>query len=156
MNEQRRQILKGVGSAAMVAVAASAGLLKPGAVFAADWNKAAFDAKDVAGALNGLAAAGAADSDQIELDAPTIAENGSRVPVKVTSKIPGTEHIILLAEKNGTPLLADFTLMNGTDSFISTAVKLGATGNVRVVVKAGGKVYTLAKEVKVTLGGCGG
>jgi sulfur-oxidizing protein SoxY len=156
MNQQRRQILKGVGTAAMVAVAAGAGLLKPGMVFAADWNKAAFDAKDVASALSGLSASGAADSDQIELDAPTIAENGSRVPVKVTSKIPGTEHIILLAEKNGTPLLADFTLSNGTESFISTAVKLGATGNVRAVVKAGGKLYTAAKEVKVTIGGCGG
>jgi sulfur-oxidizing protein SoxY len=156
MNEQRRQLLKGVGSAALVAAAASAGLLKPGAVYAADWNKAAFDAKDVAGALNGIGAAGATDSDQIELDAPTIAENGSRVPVKVTSKIPGTERIILLAEKNGTPLLADFTLGGNTESYISTAVKLGGTGKVIAVIKAGGKVYTASKEVKVTIGGCGG
>jgi sulfur-oxidizing protein SoxY len=156
MNNERRQILKGAGTAAMVMVAAGAGLLKPRAVFAADWNKAAFEAKDVAGALSGIGATGAAQSDQIEVDAPNIAENGGRVPVKITSKIPNTEHIIILAEKNGNPLLADCALMNGTEGFISTTVKLAATGNVRAVVKAGGKVYTAAKEVKVTIGGCGG
>ncbi|HEX8978515.1 MAG TPA: thiosulfate oxidation carrier protein SoxY [Parasulfuritortus sp.] len=156
MNNERRQILKGAGAAAVVAVAAGAGLLKPGNVFAADWNKAAFEAKDVATAMAGIGATGAAESDQIVVDAPNIAENGSRVPVKVTSKIANTEHIIILAEKNTNPLIADFALSNGADGFISTAIKLGATGNVRAVVKAGGKVYTAAKEVKVTIGGCGG
>jgi sulfur-oxidizing protein SoxY len=156
MNNERRQILKGAGTAAMVAVAAGAGLLKPGAVFAADWNKAAFDTKDVAASMSALGASGAVESDQIVLDAPTIAENGTRVPVKVTSNIPDTEHIILFAEKNGTPLLADFALSNGTEGYIETMVKLGGTGNVRAVVKAGGKVYTASKEVKVTIGGCGG
>ena len=156
MNNERRHILKGAGTAAIVAVAASTGLLKPGAVFAADWNKAAFDTKDVAASMSALGASGAADSDQIVLDAPTIAENGSRVPIKVTSNIPDTEHIILFAEKNGTPLLADFALSNGTEGYIETMVKLGGTGNVRAIVKAGGKVYTVAKEVKVTIGGCGG
>jgi len=156
MNNERRQILKGAGTAAMVAVAASAGLLKPGAVFAADWNKAAFETKDMAAAITALDASGAAESDQIVLDAPTIAENGTRVPIKVTSNIPNTEHIILLAEKNGTPLLADFDLMNGTEGYVETMVKLGGTGNVRAIVKAGGKVYTASKEVKVTIGGCGG
>jgi len=148
--------LKGAGGVAMVAAAASAGLLKPGAAFAADWNKAAFEAKDVAGALAGVGGAGAVDSDQIIIDAPAIAENGSRVPVKVTSKIPGTERIILLSEKNAMPLLADFAIMNGAESYISTAIKMGKTSNVRAIIMAGGKVYTAVKEVKVTIGGCGG
>lgn len=156
MNNERRQILKGAGTAAMLAVAAGAGLLKPSRVFAAGWNKAAFEAKDVAGALSGIGASGAVESDKIVVDAPNIAENGSRVPVKITSNIPGTTQIIILAEKNTNPLLADFTLSNGTEGYISTAIKLGTTGNVRAVVKAGGKTYTAAKEVKVTIGGCGG
>lgn len=156
MNHERRHILKGASAAAVVAVAAGAGLLKPGVVFAADWNKAAFDAKDMAGALAGIGASGAAESDQIVVDAPNIAENGSRVPITVTSNIPGTESIALFAEANATPMLADFALSNGAAGYISTAVKLGKTGKVRAVVKAGGKVYTAAKEVKVTIGGCGG
>jgi sulfur-oxidizing protein SoxY len=156
MDQERRQILKGASAAAVVAVAAGAGLLKPGAAFAAGWNKAAFDAKDVAGALAGLGASGAANSDQIVVDAPNIAENGSRVPVTVTSKIPGTESIIILADANAMPLLADFDLSNGAEGYVSTAIKLGKTGKVHAVVKAGGKTYTAAKEVKVTIGGCGG
>ena len=156
LNHERRQILKGASAAAVVAVAAGAGLLKPSVVFAAEWNKAAFDAKDVAGALAGLGASGAAESDQIVVEAPNIAENGGRVPVTITSKIPGTESIAMLAEANATPLIADFDLSNGAEGYISTTIKLGKTGKVRAVVKAGGKVYTAAKEVKVTIGGCGG
>lgn len=156
MNQQRRQILKGAGAAAFVAVAAGAGLLKPGAVYAAGWNKAAFDAKDAATALAGAGATGAANSDKVVVDAPNIAENGSRVPVKITSNLPNTTRILLLAEANTTPLLADFNLSNGAAGFISTSIKLGKTGNVRAVVMAGGKAYTAAKEVKVTIGGCGG
>ena len=140
----------------VAAMAAGAGLLKPGKVFAADWNEAAFDAKTVADALTGIGASGAVNSDQIKLVAPNIAENGSRVPIKVTSNIPDTEHIILMAEKNPNPLVADFTIPKGTEGFISTTIKLAKTGNVRAVVKAGGKVYSVAKEVKVTIGGCGG
>jgi sulfur-oxidizing protein SoxY len=156
MNTQRRNLLKGAGAAGVVSLAMAAGLLKPGAVFAADWNKAAFEAKDLAGALASSAATGAIESDQIVLDAPAIAENGSRVPIKITSNIPGTERILILAEKNATPLIADFAFSNGADSYVSTAIKLGTTGNVRAVVRANGKFYTVAKEVKVTIGGCGG
>jgi sulfur-oxidizing protein SoxY len=137
-------------------VAVAAGLLKPGMVWAAGWNKAAFDAKDMASALAGVGGAGAADSAQITVKAPDIAENGAVVPVEVISAIPGTERIIILAEKNGFPLIADFGLSNGAQGYVSTRVKMGATSNVRAIVKAGGKTYTAAKEVKVTIGGCGG
>jgi sulfur-oxidizing protein SoxY len=72
------------------------------------------------------------------------------------SKIAGTESIILIGEKNGFPLLADFNLSNGAVGYVSTRIKLGATSNITAVVKAGGKVYKASKEVKVTVGGCGG
>ena len=155
MNNNRRKILKGAGAAGAVTVAVAAGLLKPGAVWAAGWNKAAFEAKDMAGALAGVGGQGA-DSTQITVKAPDIAENGAVVPVEIISAIPGTERIVIVAEKNGFPLVADFALSNGAEGFVSTRIKMGATSNVRAIVKAGGKTYSAAKEVKVTIGGCGG
>jgi len=97
-----------------------------------------------------------ADSKDITIKAPDIAENGAVVPVEVTSGIPGTTAIAILAEKNATPLVADFGLMSGAEAYISTRIKMGQTSLVRAVVMAGGKAYTAAKEVKVTIGGCGG
>ncbi len=155
MNALRRNVLKGATGASAVAVAVAAGLLKPTQVLA-DWNKAAFEAKNVGDAMKGMGVAGPADSKDISIKAPDIAENGAVVPVEVTSAIPGTTSIAIMAEKNVTPLLADFKLSGGTQGYISTRIKMGATALVRAVVTAGGKSYTAAKEVKVTIGGCGG
>ncbi|OYZ26347.1 MAG: thiosulfate oxidation carrier protein SoxY, partial [Hydrogenophilales bacterium 16-64-40] len=88
--------------------------------------------------------------------APDIAENGAVVPVEVTSGIAGTTSIAILAEKNASPLVGNFNLSGGAQGFISTRIKMGQTSLVRAVVNAGGKSYTAAKEVKVTIGGCGG
>lgn len=156
MNHQRRQVLKGAGAAGAVGVAIAAGLLKPTAVYAAPWNQAGFEARSVADALKAINATGAAESGQITVKAPDIAENGAVVPVEITSQIAGTESIAIIGEKNHLPLVAQFDLMNGAEGFVSTRIKLGSTSNVRAVVKAGGKMYTAAKEVKVTIGGCGG
>ncbi|MBT9614101.1 MAG: thiosulfate oxidation carrier protein SoxY [Burkholderiales bacterium] len=156
MNTKRRTFLKGAGAAGTVAVAVAAGLLKPTEVLAAEWNKAAFDAKGMPDALKVLNATGAADSKDITIKAPDIAENGAVVPVEVTSKIAGTSSIAILVEKNAAPLTANFDLANGADGYVSTRIKMGQTSNVRVVVKAGAKSYTAVKEVKVTIGGCGG
>ena len=156
MNHQRRQVLKGAGAAGAVGVAMAAGLLKPTAVYAAPWNQAGFEARSLADALKSINAVGAAESAQITVKAPDIAENGAVVPVEVTSAIPATESIAIVGEKNNLPLVAQFDLMNGAEGFVSTRIKLGSTSNVRAVVKAGGKMYTAAKEVKVTIGGCGG
>lgn len=154
MNHQRRTVLKGVGSAAVVGVAVTAGLLKPTLAFAGD--RAAFDAKGMDAAMKALKAAGAADSKDITVKAPDIAENGAVVPVEITSRIAGTDSIAILAEKNATPMVGEYNLSNGAQGFISTRIKLANTSNVRAVVKAGGKLFTAAKEVKVTIGGCGG
>lgn len=156
MNTQRRTILKGAGAAGTVAVAVAAGLLKPGQVWAAEWNKAAFDAKNVADATKAIGADNPAENKDITIKAPDIAENGAVVPIEVTSKIAGTAGIALMVEKNPTPLAANFELKNGADGFVSTRIKMGQTSNVRAVVKAGGKSYYAVKEVKVTIGGCGG
>lgn len=156
LNTQRRALLKGGCAAGMVALAASAGLLVPGRVLAAEWNKSAFEAKSVADALKGLGASGVADSKDILIKAPDIAENGSMVPVEVVSQIAGTQSIAILSDKNPLPLLAAFDFTDGAQGYVSTRIKMGQTSIVRVVVKAGDKHYSAAKEIKVTIGGCGG
>ena len=155
MNTLRRNVLKGASSASAVAVAVAAGLLNPTEVMAA-WNKAAFEAKDMGEAMTGLGASAPVDSKAITIKAPDIAENGAVVPVEVTSTLPGTTNISIFAEKNGTPLVGSYALSNGTPGFVSTRIKMGTTSLVRAVVTAGGKTYTAAKEVNVTIGGCGG
>lgn len=155
MNALRRNVLKGTAGAGTVAIAVAAGLLKPTQAMAA-WNKAAFEAKNVGDAMKGLGVTGPADSKAIAIKAPNIAENGSVVPVEVTSSIAGTTSIAILAEKNDTPLVGTYNLSGGAEGYISTRIKMAQTSFIRAVVNAGGKSYTAAKEVKVTVGGCGG
>jgi sulfur-oxidizing protein SoxY len=155
MNALRRNVLKGAAGAGTVAVAVAAGLLKPTQALAGV-PRSAFEAKNVGDALKGMGATAPADSKEITIKAPDIAENGAVVPVEVTSGIAGTSAIAILAEKNANPLVADFALMGGAEGYISTRIKMGQTALVRAVVTAGGKSYTAAKEVKVTIGGCGG
>ncbi|MHB1352962.1 MAG: thiosulfate oxidation carrier protein SoxY [Thiobacillus sp.] len=155
MNALRRNVLKSAAGAGTVAVAVAAGLLKPTQALAA-WNKSAFEAKNVADAMKNLGASGPSDSKDITIKAPDIAENGAVVPVEITSKLPGTTSIAILAEKNASPLVGEYALAGGTQGYVSTRIKMGQTSLVRAVVKAGGKSYTAAKEVKVTIGGCGG
>ncbi|HEX7788775.1 MAG TPA: thiosulfate oxidation carrier protein SoxY, partial [Methylomirabilota bacterium] len=95
------------------------------------------------------------ESKDIVITAPEIAENGAVVPVAVASKIPNTQTISILAEKNPFPLAASFNIAGGGEGYVSTRLKMGETSNVRAVVKADGKFYTAVKEVKVTVGGCG-
>lgn len=156
MNTNRRTFLKSTAAAGAVGVAVSAGLLTPRAVFAA-WPKAAFESTTVDDATKGIHGASATtDSGDIKLKAPDIAENGAVVPVTVTSKIAGTESISILVSNNPTPLTATFNMGANTEGFVSTRVKMSKTSDVVVVVKAGGKLYSTKKEVKVTIGGCGG
>jgi sulfur-oxidizing protein SoxY len=158
MDTFRRSILKGAGAGGVLTVALAAGLLKPTRVFAAEgWNSAAFEAKDLAGALKGIGADNVADSKDIVLKAPDIAENGAVVPVEVISNIPNTVSISVLSLKNPTPLAASFEYANGAVPALQIRVRLAETTNVRAVVKtADGKYFATQKEVKVTVGGCGG
>ena len=154
MNIKRRQTIKAGSGLALVAAAISAGIL-PTSAFA-DWNKAAFEAKNMADVLKAMGGASVEKSADIIITAPDIAENGAVVPVAVASKIAGTQSISILVEKNPSSLAAEFDILPGTEANVGTRVKMGQSSNIHAVVKAGGKYYVATKEVKVTLGGCGG
>jgi len=154
MDSFRRLILKGAGGGA-AALALGAGLLHPQRAIAA-WNKAAFDAKSTADALKSIGASSTADSGDIVIEAPQIAENGLVVPIEVTSNIAGTKSIAVLIEKNPFPLAAKFNFGDNALPYVKVNVKMGESSFVRVVAEAGGKHFVAAKEVKVTIGGCGG
>ena len=153
---QRRHFLKNTMATGAAVLAASSGLLVPGQVLAA-WNKAAFDAKDVQSAMKGSIGTELTEaSDKINIKAPDIAENGAVVPVTVSSTLGDVKSITILSEKNGTPLIAKFNLKGSAEAFVSTRIKMGKTSNVIAICESGGKFYSTRKEVKVTIGGCGG
>jgi sulfur-oxidizing protein SoxY len=156
MDNTRRRVLKGAGAASAVFAALATGALKPSDAFAATWNKDAFEAKSTIDALKALNVTSATDSKDIVIRAPDIAENGAVVPIDITSNIPGTESISLFIEKNPFPYVATFDMSKGVVPYVHVRVKMGQTSPVRVVVAAGGKYYQAAKEIKVTIGGCGG
>ncbi len=156
MNSKRRTMLKGTLAASAVGVAASAGLLAPRAVLAA-WPKSAFKAKGVDASLTALYGSGkATDAKNIKIKAPDIAENGAVVPVTISSTIANAESISIFVAKNPQPLTSSYALGSGTQAYVGTRIKMGKTSDVVAVIKAGGKLYTAKKEVKVTIGGCGG
>ena len=157
MNQGRRKVLKGGGGAAVMGLAMAAGLFKPGSAFAqASWNKAAFETKSVNDTVKAMGGTAAAESKDITITSPDIAENGAVVPFTISSKIPKTESVAILIEKNPNTLAASFAIPAGTEPWVNTRVKMGQTSNVIALVKADGKFYYTSKEVKVTLGGCGG
>jgi len=153
---KRRIFLKGSLATGAIGIAVGSGLLTPRMSFAA-WAKEAFEATDVNSALSALFGSSSPEgSDKIKIKAPDIAENGAVVPVSVSTDIDGAESISIIAEQNANPLAATFSLGAGTESYVSTRIKMGKTASVIAVVKAGDKIYSTGKEVKVTIGGCGG
>ena len=130
-------------------------LAKPLTALAA-WNEAAFGAKTSADALKSLGAASPAPSKDIVIDAPQIAENGAVVPIEISSNVPGTSVISVLIEKNPFPLTGRFEFKEGALPFVKLNVKMGETSDVRVIAEAGGRSYVATREIKVTIGGCGG
>jgi len=130
-------------------------LAKPLAVLAA-WNEQAFGAKSAADALKGLGAGAPQPSKDILIEAPQIAENGAVVPIEISSSLPGTTSIAVIIEKNPFPLTGKFDFKDGALPFVKLNVKMGETSDVRVVAVAGGKPYVATREIKVTIGGCGG
>lgn len=152
----RRVFLRGSVTASAVGVAVVAGLLKPQAVFAA-WPAEAFKAPDQAGVLKALLGSDTVEqSADVEVTAPEIAENGAVVPITIETKLPGVESISLLVTTNAVPLVASYTMGQGAVPYVSNRIKMGKTGDVVAVIKAGGKLLSAAKTVKVTIGGCGG
>ena len=154
---ERRDFLVGSSSATALALAAGSGLTPAHAQNAAGWNKAAFDSKTLADAAKALGASSApVESKDLILQAPEIAENGAVVRIGAQSNIANTSQISFVVEKNPSALAASFDIPAGTDANVSTNIKMGQSSNVYALVKAGDKYFYAVKEVKVTLGGCGG
>jgi sulfur-oxidizing protein SoxY len=130
-------------------------LAKPLTVLAA-WNEQAFGAKTAADALKNIGATAAAPSKDILIEAPQIAENGAVVPIEISSNIPGTTSIAVVIEKNPFPPAGKFDFKENALPFVKLNVKMGETSDVRVVAVAGGKQFVATREIKVTIGGCGG
>ena len=151
----RRKFLCTLVLAGAYVAAIAAGTLRAGRVVAAPWNQAAFDARAVAAVLDNIGAVSISDSGLIQLKAPEIAENGAIVPIEITSLIPDTQTIYIIADRNPQPLVAFFDISPHLEPFISTRIKMRESSTVRVLVRAGGKFYGAAQEVKVTIGGCG-
>ncbi len=155
--QQRRTVLKAGSGMGLLGVLAAMGLLPAGEAMAQQqWNAGAFGARSFADAVKALGGAAPTENKGILITAPDIAENGLVVPVGVTSNIPKTESIAIMVEKNPNLLSAVFNIPSGTDPFVSTRVKLAESTDVYALVKADGRYYFTKKEIKVTLGGCGG
>ncbi|MGB5292600.1 MAG: thiosulfate oxidation carrier protein SoxY [Lysobacterales bacterium] len=148
MRLQRRALIRSLFTAAAV-------LAVPRWVFASRPD-AAFNADNSDTVVKDLFEGSIAESDQITLKVPDIAENGAVVPVTVSTALADVESISIMVENNPTPLVAMFELSPQSIPDISVRMKMGESSMVRTVVKAGGKLYSASKEVKVTIGGCGG
>jgi sulfur-oxidizing protein SoxY len=157
MNRKRRSLLKTGSGVTLFSLLGGASMLAPHVAQAQAWNKAAFDTHNLAETMKALGGGEPVQSkDIVFFQTPDIAENGAVVPVGISSNIPKTESIAILIEKNPNMLAASFDIPEGTDPTITTRVKMGQSSNIVALVKADGKYYIAAKEVKVTLGGCGG
>ncbi len=148
----RRQAVK--NSAAVTGMLLAAGLL-PQMAFA--YNKAAFDAKTVADVMKAMGAGAPTESKDVTLTAPDIAENGAVVPLGAATTLAGVKHMLILVEKNPNTMVASFDVTDAVEPNFLTRAKLGQTSDVyAVAITNDGKALFAKKEVKVTLGGCGG
>jgi len=149
---KRRNFIQAVmgGAAAM--------LLMPINALAAIWNKAAFESTTLEGAVKGLQIPAENQhtnrSTDIEIIAPDKAENGAVVQIEVTSRIPNTEAIAILVEKNPTPLIANFMFSNGAEPYVVTRIKMAETSDVQAIVKVGNEYFKASRRVEVLENGC--
>jgi sulfur-oxidizing protein SoxY len=153
---KRREFVQKSSSAAALSLAAAAGLVPSLASAQTAWNKTAFESKSLAEVVKALGGSSATESKEVTLSAPEIAENGNVVRLGAQSAIAGTTWVGLVVEKNPAALTAGFDVFPGTDANMSTNVKMGQSSNVYALAKVGDKFFYAVKEVKVTLGGCGG
>jgi sulfur-oxidizing protein SoxY len=128
----------------------------PRALLAAVRPDKAFEATSADAAIAALFGGTPEASDAVKLKIPDIAENGAVVPVTVSADLPKVESISVVVDNNPTPLAASFEISDSIAPDVSVRIKMGESSNVRAIVRADGKLYSTAKEVKVTIGGCGG
>lgn len=156
MTPDRRAVLQAGSAAGLQAALAALGLLPAGPAAAQTFSDAVFQAKSTAETLKALGVTAPANSTDIVISAAEIAENGMVVPVGVRSALPNTQSISLLIDKNPSPMAGGYELFPGMEPEVSMRVKMSQTSDVIAIVRADGKFYQARKEIKVTLGGCGG
>ena len=157
MDEYRRKFLAGSSAATLLYPLLGLGLLKPGRALAAEWQKNSFSARTINDALKAYGSASASESGDILISAPEIAENGAKVEIEVNCRIPNTRSIAIFADKNPTPLCAEIEFGANAQAYARIQLKLGESTRLRAIAKTqDGKSHVAFKEIKVTLGGCGG
>lgn len=153
----RRRLLKGGVSASLLTPLLGTGLLQPGTAIAAEWMRGAFTARTIGDALKSYGSAGAAETRDIVINAPEIAENGAKVEVEITSNLANTRSLAVFADKNPMPLCAALEFSGAALPYARVQLKLAESMRVRAVAKtADGKTHVAVRDIKVTLGGCGG
>src|SRR6266550_5421941 len=153
----RRVILKGAGAVVLVGLGNIPFDFAPALAAANDkYPENAFKAKSEADAIKSLYGKTAEPSDKVKLDAPEIAENGAVVPISVSTTLADVTSIAFLVSENPNALAASYKILPGTVPSVANRIKMQKTSNVTAIVEAGGKLYSATKEVKVTVGGCGG
>lgn len=156
VSEKRRSLLKGTLATGALGVAVGSGLLAPSKVFAA-WPADAMNDESLEGALqNYLGTSDYQETDEITIQAPDIAENGAVVPITMETTMDNVESMTLLVEKNPAPMVSAYEMGNGAHGYASQRIRMGETSDVYAVVKRNGQLYAGIREVKVTIGGCGG
>ncbi len=155
----RRTIVKAAAAAALAPLGVTAVAPLRRAQAAADasaWPKNAFAQKTEADAIKALYGRTPEPSDKVTLDAPEIAENGAVVPISVSTSLPNVNSIAIIISGNPFPLAANYRIPAGTSATVANRLKMAKTSKVLALVESGGKVFSASKEVKVTVGGCGG
>jgi sulfur-oxidizing protein SoxY len=153
----RRLILKGAASVALIGLGNLPFGFAPAFAAANDkYPEDAFKQKSDADAIKALYGKTAEPSDKVKMDAPEIAENGAVVPISVSSTLDNVTSISILVAENPNALAASYRIPEGTLPSVANRLKMAKTTNVIAIVEAGGKLYSTTKEVKVTVGGCGG
>lgn len=156
-SELRRKFLRdGIRSSLLMSLLGS-GLLRPGRVLASEWKSRAFTARSTAEALQQLGVSNTTESREIVINAPEIAENGAKVDVEITSNLPGARSLLLLADRNPMPLCAEISFSGNALPYAKLQIKLAESTQLRALVRTSdGRTHVAIREVKVTLGGCGG
>jgi sulfur-oxidizing protein SoxY len=152
MRSGRRQALQSAGGLAVFGALVSLGLV-PAGVRAQSQFAAAFHAKGLAEALKALGVTAPADTREVTITAPDVADNGATVPLTVHSKLPGTQRLALIVERNPHALAGVFELA-GVEPEVSLEVKMAQTSTVVALAQANGQWFIARRDVQVTLGGC--
>ena len=151
----RRGFLQAFGNTAALTALIATGLLKPTRVLAVNFDRAAFEATKTSDALRLIGAADTAFSSDIVVKAPEVAENGAAVPIEVVSRIPGTIRLSVIVERNPFPLALQFNFAAGASPRFQARLKMAETSRLRIIAFADDRHYTVLREVKLTVGGCG-